>query len=486
MSDTTIQATDAVPDPLVMFPCRVYVCDISGEPHVRHVAGDVYVHSWNRTAGEPSGWVPSIRENFLRVWNAHNAEYVTVHPSSMDSACSWCGEPVHTEFIDSDDYERMGRTDEILCASCVGGASICAHWRCRIFLHDDNVYSLNDDSYCESCYYDVSESCEYCDERYHVDDEPQCGCSSRFIQPYSNKFMPLRMHTVSDSGELLTTQQRHLSRRDVNGIYLGLEFEMENMGRSYDTNEIAQLFEEPIGTEQLMLKHDGSINDGFELVSQPHSLDAFMKFFPWDLITEAQSHGMRGWDVGHREIGIHIHINRKAFYTSPDHNRYNASPHLLGFMNFIYRNVPSIKRIAGRNVHYGHMSEAYLDEAYGICREGRSQRTRTLGINVQNDTTVELRMFRSTMRVERVQAYLQFAEAAVRYTQTDRVSKMRDRFNFRQFATWCSFQDRYKQLNELIAETDAVSFAPAIDRNRDLVLVDTHGDFVSSNSDIDN
>jgi hypothetical protein len=378
----------------------------------------------------------------------------------------------------------MQRTDEVLCMDCRDNAYSCES--CNNYVYEDNVHELSGCYYCENCYYDVSTSCEYCDERYHVEDEPSCGCSSRFIQPYSTKFTPLRMHTVSESGELLTTQHRHLPRRDRNGIYLGLEFEMENMSGAYATNDIAQLFAGPIANEQLMLKQDHSINDGFELVSQPHSLDAFMKHFPWDLVTDAQRQGMRGWDVGHREIGIHIHINRKAFYTSPDHNRYNASPHLLGFMHFIYRNVPSIKRIAGRNVHYGHMSEAYLDEAYGICREGRSQRNRTLGINVQNDTTVELRMFRSTMRVERVQAYLQFAEAAVRYTQTDRVSKMRDRFNFRQFATWCSFQDRYKQLNELIAETDAVSFAPAIDRNSDLVLVDTHGEFVSSNPDIGN
>lgn len=300
------------------------------------------------------------------------------------------------------------------------------------------------------------------------------------IQPYSTKFNPLMMRRVADNS-LVVERPRYIPARHVNDIFLGLEFEMENRGNS-STREVAELFRDAYEDSVLMLKHDGSISDGFELVTQPHTVDAFMSHFPWDLIREAQSMGMRGWDVGHREIGIHIHINRKAFYTKPEHNRYNASPHLMAFMHFIYKNVPSIKRIAGRNVHYGHMDASYTDDAYGICRYGRSQSYRTRGINVQNEETVELRMFRSTMRVERVQAYLQFAEAAVRYTQTERVSKMRDRWNFRQFATWCSFQSRYEQLNNLIVETNAVQYAAPLAINND----DYDAEFVRSEEDINN
>jgi hypothetical protein len=186
-----------------------------------------------------------------------------------------------------------------------------------------------------------------------------------------------------------------------------------------------------------------------------------MEAFDWDLIRKAQQMGMRGWDVGSREIGIHIHINRKAFHSKADHTRYNASPHLMAFMYFIYSNVQPITKIAGRNVHYGHMSKRYLHEAFACARRGCSQTSRTYAVNLLNDATVELRMFRSTMRVERVQAYLQFAEAAVRYTDNDRINKMRDRFHFADFAEWVSFQPRYKQLHDLIVETNAVAFAPA-------------------------
>jgi hypothetical protein len=133
----------------------------------------------------------------------------------------------------------------------------------------------------------------------------------------------------------------------------------------------------------------------------------------------------------------------------------------MAFMYFIYSNVKPITRIAGRNVHYGHMSKRYLEEAFMCARRGMNQQSRTYAVNLLNDATVELRMFRSTMRVERVQAYLQFAEAAVRYTSNDRINKMRDRFHFADFAEWVSFQPRYEQLHNLIVETDAVAHAPA-------------------------
>lgn len=488
MPSENVQATDVPPEHLPMLPCRVFICDIDQRPYPRYVPGSHYVHSWQRTDGQPSAWIQTVVENFTRVYDENIDEYMTVLPTNMDSECSWCGNGVHEPYIHRTARRRMRRTDEIICRDCRDNNGIvCENTNCDIYVYDDNAYELNNSYYCESCYYDVTTSCEYCDERYHVDDDPSCGCVSRLIQSYSTKFSPLRMHMVDSAGALLVTPSRYLQKRDVNNIFLGLEFEMENMsGYTATTEEISQLFLDPIESEQLMLKHDGSINDGFELVSQPHTLDAFMHHFPWDLIEDARKKGMRGWDVGHREIGIHIHINRKAFHSKPEHNRYNASPHLLGFMHFIYRNVPSIKRIAGRNVHYGHMDEAYLDESFRICRYGRSQSRRTLGINLQNDETVELRMFRSTMRVERVQAYLQFAEAAVRYTQTDRVSKMRDRFNFRQFATWCSFQERYKQLNDLIAETNAIDYARPIDRFTDVHTADTTDEFVPSQPDLGN
>lgn len=490
MSDIQTVVTDSqdeVPDyPIV--PCEVTVCALTDTPHPTDVVGQVYVRYIDDSGNANYRYVVGIvNSQWREVYDENNYRHVMVHEDALDDHpdCEWCGDPVIERFIYPPTFRHMLRRNTMLCGSCREDSYTCDN--CSDFVHCDNVYHLDygDYSFCESCYYESTEQCDYCDQRWHVDDEPQCSCESGMIQSYSTKFSPLFFHTVGDDGGLVLRTGRQIPERERNDIFMGLEFEMENISHRRRTNDIADLFRPAYESNQLMLKHDGSISDGFELVSQPHSLDAFMQHFPWHLIQEAQSQGMRGWDVGHREIGIHIHVNRGAFYTRHDHRRNNASPHLLGFMTFIYKNVPSIKRIAGRNVQYGHMSEAYLDEAYDICRHGRMQSRRTLGINVQNNDTVELRMFRSTMRVDRVKAYLQFVEAAVRYTQTDRVSKMRDRFNFRQFATWCSFQERYNELNKLIDEVDAVSYAAPISIQQKQTP-DDYSEFVPCNSDENN
>ena len=455
--------------------------------------GDTPIFSMCKKGKEPANvlfnglWeyrpIITVMHNYAEVYDERNYERVRVHVESADRDCDWCCEPIFDNLVETYALRRMMRNGEYICYDCRQDAYVCDE--CNHYVHPDNVFSVNDgdNHFCEGCYDDLP-MCDYCDSRYV--DEPQCSCGSGIILNYSDKFRPLIMHSVGANNALVRCAAHNLPDRERNNIFMGLEFEMENIIGHYGTGEIANIFTDAYNDSQLMLKHDGSINDGFELVSQPHTLDAFMHHFPWDLVREAQAKGMRGWDVGHREIGIHIHINRKAFYTKPEHTRRNASPHLMGFMYFIYKNVPSIKRIAGRNVQYGHMHEDYLSEAYSICRHGDNQYRRTLGINVQNNDTVELRMFRSTMRVERIQAYLQFVEAAVRYTQTDRVTKMRDRFNFRQFATWCSMQERYTQLNNLIAEVNAVDYARPLALDADKILPDNSGEFVPCQSDNNN
>lgn len=489
MSEVTVENGEQaeVPDyPIV--PCEVYACHSGNGVYPMYIPGEVSSHVWDEAEGRYR-WqrISTLVENYVEFTDPDSWARVVwlVHPDNCRDECIWCESPVYRPAISDSEMRAFRNMSGYLCPDCISSAYTCESYDCGTFVHEDSVYSLSGDYYCESCYYDVTTACEYCDERYHVDDDPQCGCTSGMIQPYSEKFRPVVVRYVDDAGRLQTEQFRRLPARRVNDIFLGLEFEMENMTRR-GTQDIAELFRDAYDENVLMLKHDGSISDGFELVTQPHTLDAFMGHFPWDLIHEAQQRGMRGWDVGHREIGIHIHINRKAFYRNPEHYRYNASPHLMSFMHFIYKNVPSVKRIAGRNVGYGHMDESYATQAFRCSLRGRSQDSRTQAVNCMNDETIELRMFRSTMRVERVQAYLQFAEAAVRYTQTDRVNKMRDRWNFRQFASWCSVQERYTQLNKLIDETNAVDYARPIDRTTQIQLTDNDNQFVPSDEDINN
>jgi len=459
MSDTStqVQADDSEVVPILYG--EGVQCELTGRWYPEFRCVEEYRRLWDSTLERYVGRMVTTVEPSLVDWRDESGDQLLIHHSNVDCECDWCQGSVvlHRAISRVNPWRR--RHDITLCNDCADNADSCEN--CNAPVYEGGLTEIRGDYWCESCIDNCTHSCDYCDEL--VPDGCECDCDDAdncdMIQSYSTKFHPLFLHTVTDDGLQLVRNYVY-EPEFSNVIAMGLEFEMENMQGDYRTNEIAQLFRDAYDNHHLMLKQDGSINNGFELVTQPHTLDAFMQHFDWQLIRDAQSKGMRGWDVGSREIGIHIHINRKAFYTKPEHGRFNASPHLMAFMYFIYSNVKSITRIAGRNVHYGHMSKRYLSDAFNCARRGASQYSRTYAVNVMNDATVELRMFRSTMRVERVQAYLQFAEAAVRYTREGRVDKMRNRFNFADFAEWVSFQPRYEQLNNLIVETDAVSYAP--------------------------
>jgi hypothetical protein len=490
MSDTSTEVRQFGDDVPPMIYGDVFQCWFTHRWHP-----EFYVASGSRYVRHTDGnWVLSpvdwLAENYRTFVDEQMNEH-TVHRLVGDDDCQWCNNAVIFDHETRRAYDFRRRHDATLCNGCAEDATPCD--RCNYPMAEGNEFEVGDSYWCESCYDHHTYRCEYCDDVLEEGEECECDDSAcaDLIQSYSTKFYPLVLHTTSDNGLLLVRNFTSSDSPHAGVRALGLEFEMENMLGHYRTSEIAGLFMDAYNRRSLMLKHDGSISDGFELVTQPHTLEAFMEHFDWDLIREAQAKGMRGWDVGSREIGIHIHINRKAFHSKAAHGRYNASPHLMAFMFFIYSNVRSITRIAGRNVHYGHMSSRYLSQAFGCAKYGHSQPSRTQAVNLLNDATVELRMFRSTMRVERVQAYLQFADAAVRWTQTDRVGKMRQRFNFADFADWVTRFPEYAQLSNLIVETDAVSFAPprlqvpiVSDDNGDIDEDDVDNEFVVSDADI--
>ncbi len=69
--------------------------------------------------------------------------------------------------------------------------------------------------------------------------------------------------------------------------------------------------------EHLYCKHDGSIDEGFELVSYPMTLDYHIATMPWlDILTMAQRLGYLSYQTS--TCGLHIHVNRNSFGTTEE------------------------------------------------------------------------------------------------------------------------------------------------------------------------
>jgi hypothetical protein len=85
-------------------------------------------------------------------------------------------------------------------------------------------------------------------------------------------------------------------------------------------------------------------------------------------------------------------------------------------MKLIYDNQRQVERIAGRSGnHYatfGDKGKLVEKVKYGSQSNGRYS-----AINTENDATLEVRVFKGSLRKERVLSALEFVAASVEYTQ---------------------------------------------------------------------
>jgi len=177
--------------------------------------------------------------------------------------CDHCGETIWTEDCVTDD-------NIYLCRECFND-----HYRrcenCDRIIHEDNICWHNDLPYCCSCYDDIDD-----------DDE---------IEDYSYKPEPI----FYGKGER----------------YFGVELEVDCGGKDGENarnlKDIANCRQ-----ERIYIKSDGSLDDGFEIVSHPMTLDYHMNEMNWETILhEAINIGYKSHQTSTCEL--HIHVNRDAF-----------------------------------------------------------------------------------------------------------------------------------------------------------------------------
>ena len=323
--------------------------------------------------------------------------------------CDQCGE-VHPLF------ERNEFDDQHYCGNCFDEFTrVCSHCGVRIFA-DANAGN-EDTPLCDHCYGNHYTTCERCgallrsDEAWYEDSDdsdPYCyACyqdiNSRYgIHDYAYKPEPI----FFGSGPR----------------YFGVELEIDGAGEisSYanDIEDVANYN----GREHLYIKHDGSLDDGFELVTHPMSLHYHLNEMPWkDVLQEAISLHYLSHSAG--TCGLHIHVSRNAFgYSSEEQDSCIARilwffekhwNELLRFSRRTQRQLDRWARRYGYKDHPGEMLE-HVKKGYG---------DRYTCVNLVNTYTIEFRMFRGTLKYNTLIATLQLVnricDVAISYSDED-------------------------------------------------------------------
>ena len=300
--------------------------------------------------------------------------------------------------------ERILVDDDELCEACANEETvICSRCGERIY-RDDNAGDENT-PLCQSCYDRHYTSCERCGRIIHQydayyedgdEDTPLCyDCHTRVsrekaIHDYYYKSTPLF--------------------RGDGPRYFGVELEIDSGGEDDDNAQQIMEIANGNGQENLYCKHDGSLDDGFELVTHPMTLEYHTKKMPWArILQEAVSLGYTSHQAG--TCGLHVHVNRNAFGNTEEAQDAVIARILYFFeknweelLKFSRRTQRQLEHWAAR-YGYKEQPKELLDHAKKGGHGGRYS-----CVNLQNTDTIESRIFRGTLKYNTLIATLQLLD----------------------------------------------------------------------------
>lgn len=291
------------------------------------------------------------------------------------------------------DYTNRTYDDEYICRSCTDSRYVWSNYsECYIHIeyatrvldrHGETDHIHNDD----------------CDSGDFVWDDNE---DIYVHEAYAPPSRTMRRYHTAKSSEAYRFVHSDWSTR--NNRFFGIELEVEC--RKGNPGEHADKLNDALNNgklgERCFFEEDGSLSHGFEIITQPMGLDSHYQFWEW-LTDKNLTRDLRSHDTS--TCGLHIHINRDnikdlqinkmcVFVHSPDN-----------------RNL--VKAIARRYaVGYASIHDKKLGTAHHASRGD----ARYEAVNITNHRTIEMRMFKGTLKHESMLAAIEFTNALVHFT----------------------------------------------------------------------
>ena len=289
---------------------------------------------------------------------------------------------------------------EIYCPNCLEmlttTCDCCGRRILRCDAESDGCIML-----CRHCYEYSYTRCEGCgciisnDEANYVDgdDYPYCDeCYRKLeeepIKSYGHKPEPI----FYGSGNL----------------FYGVELEIDKGG---ERGDYAEKILNTANAHNLHLyaKHDGSIDDGFELVSHPMTLEYHTNTMNWSNVMDmALSLDYRSHQT--QTCGLHIHVNRKAFGNDYDTQEDSIS-RIVHFVEMHWNELLKFSRRTEANMNRWASRYGISTTAKDTYKNAKAKHCgRYVAINLENYSTIEFRIFRGTLRYKTFLATLQLVD----------------------------------------------------------------------------
>ena len=291
--------------------------------------------------------------------------------------------------------------DQTLCPHCASvNTIICTCCGERIW--NDSNSGDSDTPLCERCFDRYYTSCERCGRVISLDEA--CYCDDDDDYPYC--------HSCRD--EIVSREIIHNYYYKPTPIfygedsrYFGVELEIDGAGES--SNNAEQILDAVHRNclELIYCKHDGSLDDGFEIVTHPMTLDFHLHEMPWESVCrEAVSLGYYSHQA--KTCGLHIHVNRTAFGET-EYEQDSCIARILYFFEKHWEELLKFSRRTERQLERWAARYGYKENPTDILEHAKKGYSagRYTCVNLCNTDTVEFRIFRGTLKVNTIIATLQ-------------------------------------------------------------------------------
>jgi len=182
-----------------------------------------------------------------------------------------------------------------------------------------------------------------------------------------------------------------------NELTFGMEIEID--GRGEDSGHYRTIRGD---LKEVYAKHDGSLNDGFELVTQPMTYDyLYNQFDLKGLCKRAMNIGYRAHDTS--TCGLHIHVSRKQLSDK-------AIANMVVIVNKNYKDfVKFSRRVCNLDYCRSITIRDYDDTPVKILGKDENK-DKYLAVNLLHANSIEIRIFRGTLNYKTILASVQLVK----------------------------------------------------------------------------
>lgn len=228
--------------------------------------------------------------------------------------------------------------------------------------------------------------------------------------------------------------------------YYGLEIEVDQMNTN--ATRIEAEYSNTFTNEFTYQKGDGSLrNGGFEIVTHPATLAYHLSNdgANWDArCKQLNTAGAKSHDT--QTCGLHIHVSKKSMKPQEQ----------ILFGLFINRHKSQMEAIARRkdgengNIRFfAYINLPELTEMYyasdliatykNYISNKRRAQSRYRAVNYKNKSTIEVRIFKGTLKASTIKASVELIDAIVKYIKGNSVTNIMQADKDAAWTTFCNF-----------------------------------------------